>query len=149
MLAQASQRKSKQFLVCSVPRAGTVRTTSPGWQIPNAPAFVCCSNLKQKPGWPPCLLPSSLDVIKRRQNCPMQTSIKIQTAFKKSTLTIESSLHVLASFRSLVGSIFPLIHKRNRNRKAVSQEKLFLKLRNTHKDSDCTVAFAGTKLWLS
>lgn len=75
----------------------------------------------------------------------METSIKIHAASEKSALTTESLLHVLALPRSLVGTIFPLIHKRNRNLKAVSQEKMLLRLRNTHKDSNCVVALAGTK----
>lgn len=53
----------------------------------------------------------------------METSIKIHAASEKSALTTKSLLNVLALPRSLVGTIFPLIHKRNRNLKAVSQEK--------------------------
>lgn len=72
----------------------------------------------------------------------METSIKIHAASEKSALTTES---LLALPRFLVSTIFPLIHKRNRNLKAVSQEKMLLRLRNTHKDSNCVVALAGTK----
>lgn len=72
----------------------------------------------------------------------METSIKIHAASEKSALTTES---LLALPRFLVSTIFPLIHKRNRNLKVVSQEKMLLRLRNTHKDSNCVVALAGTK----
>lgn len=77
----------------------------------------------------------------------MQTSIKTYTASKKPALTTEFLWHMLALLNSLVSSISPFIHKSNRNVKtAIQKKKMFLKLRNTNKDSSCAAAVAQTKI---
>lgn len=109
----------------TVTRAGTVREqVSPVQRAPHVPEVAFCSAHSETGNRltaPP--LPSFLSVIERRQNCPLQTSIKTYTASKKPALTTESLWHMLALLNSLVSSISPFIHKSNRNVKAVIQEK--------------------------
>lgn len=147
MLAQVSGRKWKQAVVPGLYSSNLGRncqeanvTCAMGSTCP----WCCCVLLHSETGTrltaPP--LPSFLSVRKRRHNCPMQTPTKTHTASEKPALTPGSLLHVLALLNSLVSSISPFIHKRNRNVKAIIQKKMLLKWRDTNKDSNCAVAIA-------
>lgn len=53
----------------------------------------------------------------------MQASIKTRTAFKTPALTTQSLLHMLALLNSLVSSISPFIHQKNRKGSSCNSEK--------------------------